>query len=788
MVVKKILYALLLVFTISLANAQTPVVPNASPEARALLNFLYDVKGKYVLAGQHGIDETEYIYSLTGRYPAIKGFDLIHEPRNVREVDSAIAWWRHGGIPTIMWHWGAPSMGPGYENSKKQIDIDRCFIDGTPENHAMWDDLKRIADWLTKLRDANVPVLWRPMHECDGDWFWYGKGTGAQYCKLWRTMFQYFSEERGLNNLIWVLCHCGQPKADFDPGKDYYDLAGADSYNQERTRKEMYESVTKIHGNQTPIPYHECGTIPDPDLCHKVGADWSWWMLWSGDHCKNHDKQIIKDVYANNRVMTLDRLPRIMDYLNRTEGCKTSTSEMVLLPGDYADPSILKDGDDYYMTHSPFHYQPGFLIWHSKDLLNWQPVCRAGEDWEGSAWAPDLQKVDGVYYIYFPANGTNYVIYSKDIRGPWSKPIDLKISGIDPGLAVTPDGKRYLFTNAGQITPLTPDGLKRDGETRTIYNGWHYPNEWETECMCLESPKITYHNGYYYMTSAQGGTAGPATSHMAVTARARNIEGPWENSPYNPIVHTYSAEEEWWSKGHGTIVEGPDSQWWIVYHAYRKGAYQLGRFTLMEPIEWTQGGWYRPVKDMPLPKTGTLPGLSDNFEGATLGWQWAGWKENALKITQLQKGSLIMPGKGTTPADGRLLTTTAYDTAYTVETEIALDKKGGNAGLVLFYNEKAFAGISGDSKTFTVYKNAMESEKSPNKFGRNFKLRIENRNGIITIVATDGLQSVKLAENLNIKDFHHNKFGEFIALRPCIFSGNGGSPQFKSFTYNPIMN
>ena len=78
MVVKKILYALLLVFTISLANAQTPVVPNASPEARALLNFLYDVKGKYVLAGQHGIDETEYIYSLTGRYPAIKGFDLIH--------------------------------------------------------------------------------------------------------------------------------------------------------------------------------------------------------------------------------------------------------------------------------------------------------------------------------------------------------------------------------------------------------------------------------------------------------------------------------------------------------------------------------------------------------------------------------------------------------------------------------------------------------------------------------------------------------------------------------------
>jgi len=297
------------------AVAQVPVTPNASPEAKALLCFLYEMKGKVVLAGQHGIKETEYIHELTGRYPAIKGHDLIHEDRNEREIQSAIDWWRRGGIPTVMWHWGAPGKGPGYENSKKQIDIDRCFVEGTEENLAMWQDLKRIAGWLTKLRDAHVPVLWRPMHECDGDWFWYGKGSGEQYCRVWRTMFDYFTYECGLNNLIWVLCHCGDPKADFNPGRQYYDLAGADSYSTERTRKEMYESVKVIHGDKAPIPYHECGTIPDPDKCFEVGAPWSWWMLWSGEHCKKHDKGVIKEVYANPRVMTLDRLPHVMDYL-----------------------------------------------------------------------------------------------------------------------------------------------------------------------------------------------------------------------------------------------------------------------------------------------------------------------------------------------------------------------------------------------------------------------------------------------------------------------------------------
>lgn len=461
-----------------------------------------------------------------------------------------------------------------------------------------------------------------------------------------------------------------------------------------------------------------------------------------------------------------------------------TVAQVLLLPGDYPDPSVLKDGEDYYMTHSPFLYQPGFLIWHSRDLLHWEPICRAGNSWMGSAWAPDLQKVGDTYYIYFPANETNWVITARDIRGPWSEPVDLKISGIDPGLIVTPEGKRFLFTNVGQVTPLTDDGLARNGQTTTVYAGWNYPREWETECMCLESPKLTWHQGYYYLTTAEGGTAGPATSHMVVSARAKDIYGPWENSPYNPIVHTYSADEKWWSKGHGTLVEGPDGQWWVIYHAYNKEAYSLGRNTLMEPIEWTKGGWFRPVKDMVLPAAGELPALSDSFKEETLGWQWTGWKENITQVAKVGKGVLSLPGRGSSPKDGRLMMTTASHTCYTVEACITPGKKGSQAGLFLFYDEKAFAGVSFSQKTLTIYRDAEHTEMLRNTYEKKLWVRLVNHGDTLDmLVSPDGEEWTALCEGVDISQFHHNKHGGFLALRPCLFAGGEGTSQFREFKY-----
>ena len=274
----------------------------------------------------------------------------------------------------------------------------------------------------------------------------------------------------------------------------------------------------------------------------------------------------------------------------------------VILAGDYPDPTILRDGKDYYMTHSPFYYAPGFLIWHSQDLEHWEPVCRAMAQWEGSAMAPDLVKYNNRYYIYYPAAGTNWVIWADNIRGPWSAPKDLKVNGIDPGHVADADGKRYLYLSEGKVVQLSDDGLSTVGEVKKVYDGWPYPRNWRTEGMYLESPKLNYHNGYYYLTSAEGGTAGPGTSHMVVTARSKSVLGPWENSPFNPLVHTYSERESWWSRGHGTLIDDVNGNWWVVYHAYAvslivglKEGIELGLLGLSFGIDF-----YPPAVKLPI--------------------------------------------------------------------------------------------------------------------------------------------------------------------------------------------
>ena len=490
-------------------------------------------------------------------------------------------------------------------------------------------------------------------------------------------------------------------------------------------------------------------------------------------------------------INLMNRLSHIVLYVFLTGICTIKAQEypQVIFPGDYPDPSILRDGKDFYMTHSSFSYSPGFLIWHSRDLVNWEPVCRV----KGTGMAPDLVKYEDTYYLYYPWGSTNYVTYAKDIRGPWSKPVNLNVKGIDPGHIVDRDGNRYLHLSEGTAVRLSKDGLSVVGEPTTVYEGWQYPPDWDVECFCLESPKLTYRNGFYYLTSAEGGTAGPATSHMAVSARSKSITGPWENSPYNPIVHTYSSDDEWWSKGHATIFDDADGNWWIVYHAYKKDMHTLGRSTLLEPLEWTSDGWFKTKETAHLPEIANdkprhlVSDISDDFTSDEINLRWATLGGTPKGCTKLHDGILTLQGKGGTPADGRVLLAIPADENYETQVEFELKDSETSGGLLLFYKPVAFAGITCNKGNVKLYRSPDNFSEIPNEIGARMHLKIINKRNICSFyISTDGNKWNLLASDVDVKDMNHNKYNGFRSLRIALYAGGTGTVDFKNFIYKKL--
>jgi beta-xylosidase len=472
-----------------------------------------------------------------------------------------------------------------------------------------------------------------------------------------------------------------------------------------------------------------------------------------------------------------------------------------IIAGDHPDPSILKDGDDYYMTFSSFDAYPGLVLWRSRDLINWQPVTATLQKNVGSVWAPDLVKHERRYYIYFPARTdtyrSNYVIWADDIRGPWSDPIDLKIGQIDPGHAVGPDGRRYLFMSAGFVVPLAADGLSVTGELKKVYDGWQYPKDWIVEGFAQEGPKILKRGDYYYQVLAEGGTAGPPTGHMIVAARSRTIEGPWENSPHNPIVRTQSAAEHWWSKGHGTLVEGPDKRWWMVYHAYENGFYNLGRQALLQPIEWLEDGWFRVTHDpdKPIPKpvaasTGTHGfAFSDDFSTSKMGVQWSFYKGSDTDRARYryENRSLVLKTKGTGPADSSPLWFVTGDHAYEFEVEIDADP-GAMAGVLLFYNQRLYVGLGYSAKNFFMHSYGLDRPGGkPSHLGMRLWLRVRNDRHIVTIhYSTDGKSWERYDRGMEVSGYHHNVGYDFLSLRPALYAAGSGEVRFRNFKYQAL--
>ena len=232
---------------------------------------------------------------------------------------------------------------------------------------------------------------------------------------------------------------------------------------------------------------------------------------------------------------------------------------------------------------------------------------------------------------------------------------------------------------------------------------------------------------------------------------------------------------------------GLNGNWWIVYHAYANGYHTLGRSTLIEPVEWTEDGWYRTVSAATpvTPEQEIKHGLelSDDFKGPQLGLQWTFWKEYAPQSLTFKEDILWMKAKGRTPADGRVLLTTAEDKNYETQVEVNVGK-GNTAGLLLYYSEKAYAGVVSDGKNFTIYRNAENSFTLPNKLGKRFLAKIQNQGNSVRIaVSKDGKKWTTLVENMDVSQLHHNNYGGFYALRIGLLSSGKGSAGFRQFRY-----
>ena len=207
---------------------QNTVNPNATEKAKALLNFLSETAGKAIITGQHTqtnpMEEIDYIKSKTGKEPLLRGFEMLAYSPNINDNDAsdacltevyenrntmetALKWAEAtSGIVTLSFHWFSPIGGHDKSFYAKNTDFDasRILIDGTPDRAAFYHDMDIIAEELKKFREADIPVLWRPFHESDGDWFWWGAKGPETAKELYKLMFEYYTQVHHLNHLLWV--------------------------------------------------------------------------------------------------------------------------------------------------------------------------------------------------------------------------------------------------------------------------------------------------------------------------------------------------------------------------------------------------------------------------------------------------------------------------------------------------------------------------------------------------------------------------------------------------------
>ncbi|MBW4081353.1 glycoside hydrolase family 43 protein [Paenibacillus sp. S150] len=333
-----------------------------------------------------------------------------------------------------------------------------------------------------------------------------------------------------------------------------------------------------------------------------------------------------------------------------------------VLPGFNPDPCILRSGDTYYIAVSSFEWLPGVRVYQSKNLAEWEHctdiITRQaelrGNPKNCSIWAPQLSWHEGLFYLVYTdvkssrrpfKDCHNYLITAPGIEGPWSEPVYLNSSGFDPSLFHDADGRKWLLNALWDYR--IPEGNKSSGIVMQEYDAVQRCLIGEPaklfDCTPLkktEAPHIYRQNGYYYLITAEGGTG---TGHAVTVARSRELAGPYEVDPLNPMLT--SRDNPGWPlqcAGHGSLVETPGGEWYMAHLCTRPvgGEYAiLGRETALQQVYWNEEGWLRlsagghfPQLEVPAPAGEHAPPrrpnrFEDTFDGPQLKQNW-----NTLRI------------------------------------------------------------------------------------------------------------------------------------------------------------
>ena len=314
----------------------------ATRSTKNLMNYLVDSYGEVILSGQtadEGMNSSEFraIKEISGKVPAILGLDFIeyslsrvaHGSKS-NAVEHAIDFNKLGGIVTFCWHWNAPtkylnntSDNPwwsGFYTTGTNIDLAKIMSGEDEEGYKMLLlDIGAIAKELKRLQNADVPILWRPLHEASGGWFWWGAAGPEAYIQLWKLLYDQLTNIYDIHNLIWVWN--GQDAAWY-PGDNYVDIIGQDIYPGEKvytSQAGKFLETAQYTSKKKIIAMTENGCLFDPDLVFRDETKWAWFTTWQDEFVvmkgtdglseQYTEADMVKKVYNHEKVITLDELP-----------------------------------------------------------------------------------------------------------------------------------------------------------------------------------------------------------------------------------------------------------------------------------------------------------------------------------------------------------------------------------------------------------------------------------------------------------------------------------------------